>query len=225
METLNKEQVAIRIARNVAALFNDTTEPLVINLGVGIPNMVANYLDNDLIYVQGENGMLGVGHLAGPDEELPDLINSGRQPVVETPGCMYFDSAFAFGMIRGGHVDVAVIGGLEVSRTADIANWIVPGGAQLGVGGAMDLVNGAKRLIISMRHTDRDGNPKLLDECTLPLTAAGKVNTVVTEYAVFEFGAQGPELVKRSAGITADELRAITGFDYVEADDVVAMLD
>ncbi|MGI5951862.1 MAG: CoA-transferase [Brooklawnia sp.] len=225
METLTKEQVAVRIARNVAALFNDTTEAMVINLGVGIPNMVANYLDNDLIYVQGENGMLGVGALAEPGEELPDLINSGRQPVLETPGCMYFDSAFAFGMIRGGHVDAAVIGGLEVSRTGDIANWIVPGAAQLGVGGAMDLVNGAKRLIISMRHTDRDGNPKLLDECSLPLTAIGKVNTVVTEYAVFDFDESGPVLVKKAAGITDAELRQITGFDYRETDEVGVMVD
>ncbi len=225
METLTKEQVAVRIARNVAALFNDTTEAMVINLGVGIPNMVANYLDNDLIYVQGENGMLGVGALADPDEALPDLINSGRQPVRETPGCMYFDSALAFGMIRGGHVDAAVIGGLEVSRTGDIANWIVPGAAQLGVGGAMDLVNGAKRLIISMRHTDRDGNPKLLDECSLPLTAIGKVNTVVTEYAVFDFDESGPVLTSKSAGITDAELRQITGFDYRDADEVGVMID
>lgn len=225
METLDKDQVSTRIAKNVAELFKDTEETLVINLGVGIPNMVANYLHNENIYIQGENGMLGVGRLAKEGEALPNLINSGRQPVVETPGCMYFDSPFAFGMIRGGHVDVAVIGGLEVSRKGDIANWVVPGASQLGVGGAMDLVNGAKTLVISMRHADRDGSPKLLDECTLPLTASGKVDIVVTEYAVFKFGSDGPTLIKKSDGITLEELRGITGFSYTEADDVVAMVD
>lgn len=225
METLDKQKVSERIAKNVAALFNDTEETLVMNLGVGIPNMVSNYLDNPNIFVQGENGMLGVGALAGEDEVLPNLINSGRQPIKETPGCMYFDSAYAFGMIRGGHVDVAVIGAFEVDEQGDVANWIIPGGKMLGVGGAMDLVSGARTLVISMRHTGREGDSKLLKKCTLPLTAMGAVNFVVTEWAIFEYTESGIVLRKIGPGITAEELRSITEFDYSQPEEIALMLD
>ena len=160
-----------------------------------------------------ENGMLGVGPIATGDEIHPDLINASRQPVKETVGCCFFDSSMAFGLIRGGHVDATVLGAFEVDENADVANWIIPGGKQLGVGGAMDLVSGSKRVIIAMTHTSKTG-PKLVKKCTLPLTAKGCVHTVVTEYGVFEFTSGKLVLKKLAPEITVEELRTITDIDF-----------
>ena len=158
MMALSKEEKQNRIARNTAALIDADESLSVINLGVGIPTMVSNYVSREGIYLMAENGMLGVGPIAEGDEIEPDLINAGRQPVLETKGCSYMDSAEAFGMIRGGHVDATVLGAFEADQNADVANWIIPGGKQLGVGGAMDLVSGARKVIIAMTHTSETGS-------------------------------------------------------------------
>ena len=202
------------IAKNIAHLMNNTKKPLYVNLGVGIPNLVANYVKNDNIYIQGENGMLGVGPIVTEERAIPNLINSGRQPVLETKGCSYFDSSTAFGMIRNGNIDIAIIGAFEVDGHGNVANWIVPNGKQLGVGGAMDLVNGAKTVIISMRHLDKKGHSKLVEECTLPLTGKGVVDYLVTEYAVFRYIEKSPILFAYNEQITLEELKSITKFQF-----------
>lgn len=224
MKMLSREEATRRIAENIADLFNHTEETLVVNLGVGIPNNVADYITNDNVFIHGENGMLGVGRLAQENEALPNLINSGRQPVVETKGCSYFDSSTAFGMIRGGYIEAAVLGAFEVDGKANVANWIIPGGKMLGVGGAMDLVNGANTLIIAMRQTDRDGKSKLVKECSLPLTGVGRVKYIFTEWAVFNFIDHTWVLIKKADDICDEELASITEFDYEVSEDLKAMI-
>lgn len=223
MKTLSKEDKQRRIAMNVAALIDDDITLSFINLGVGIPTMVSNYVSRPGIYLMAENGMLGVGSIATGDEIEPDRINAGRQPVLETEGCSYMDSSAAFGMIRGGHIDATVLGAFEVDQNANVANWIIPGGKQLGVGGAMDLVNGARKVIIAMTHTSKTGS-KLVKSCSLPLTAAGSVSTVVTEYAVFSFAEGKVELEKLAPDISLEELRSITELDYAVPDDLGTMV-
>lgn len=223
MTELSKEEKQIRIAKNVAALIDEDCRYNVINLGVGIPTMVSNYVTRKNVYIMAENGMLGVGPLADAEHAHPDLINAGRQSVLETKGCWYTDSATAFGLIRGGHIDATVLGAFEVDQNGDVANWIIPGGKQLGVGGAMDLVSGAKKVIIAMTHTSKTG-PKLIKECTLPLTARGKVNTVVTEFGVFEFENACVTLTRIAPEISLDELHAITKLDYKVSDSLKQMV-
>ena len=184
--TLNKEEAEARIAKNVAYLFKDAEDTVVLNLGVGIPTRVSNYITNKNVFIHAENGMLGVGALAKEGEVHPKLINASRQPVVETSGCAYIDSCTAFGMIRGGRVDATVLGAYQVDEQANVANWIIPNGKQLGVGGAMDLIVGAKVVIIAMMHTNKD-KMKLIKSCTLPVTGYGEVDIIVTEMAVFYF--------------------------------------
>lgn len=225
METLNKDTAKRVIAANIADLYKDCQETVVMNLGVGIPNMVADYITNPNVYIQGENGMLGVGPLAKEGEEIENLINSGRNPVLETPGCSYFDSSEAFGMIRGGNIDVAVIGAFEVDGHGNVANWIIPNGKQLGVGGAMDLVQGANTLIISMRHLDKHGKTKLLKDCSLPLTGRQSVDYIVTEYAVFKFMGERFSCIRKSANISIEELKKITEFDFDVSDHLGVMLE
>ncbi len=186
-EIIPAEQARTRIARRIAREFMERDETLIINLGVGIPTMVANYIQGDSIFIQAENGMMGVGPKADGDSADRRLINAGREPVTETPGCSYFDSAASFGMIRGGHVDATVIGAFEVDEAGSIANWIIPNGRQLGVGGAMDLVSGARQVIVAMRHNGRDGRPKLVRSCSLPVTGFHEADLVVTELGVFRF--------------------------------------
>lgn len=222
MKEMTKEEKQERIAKNVAALIDEDPSYSVINLGVGIPTLVADYLTRPGVCVMAENGMLGVGPIASGDASHPDLINAGRQSVLETSGCMYCDSATAFGLIRGGHIDATVLGAFEVDQAGNVANWIIPGGKQLGVGGAMDLVSGAKRVIIAMTHTSNNGS-KLVSNCSLPLTAKGKVNTVVTEYAVFAFEGGNIVLKKIAPEITLDELKTITDITYTVADDLRQM--
>lgn len=187
MPELTKEQISARIAKNIAAMVNDVEHSYVLNLGVGIPTEVSNYVENENVYIEAENGMLGVGPLAVGDQIHPMLCNASRQPVVETSGCVYLDSTDSFGLIRGGYLNTTVLGAFEVDQEGNVANWIIPGGKQLGVGGAMDLVAGANRVIIAMTHCDKHGRPKLVKKCSLPVTARHEVDLVVTELGVFSF--------------------------------------
>lgn len=183
-----------------------------VNLGIGIPTLVADYVKPELgIILQSENGMLGVGPFPEAGCEDPDLINAGKQPVTEAAGSSYFSSAESFAMIRGGHIDVAVLGALQVSEAGDLANWAVPGNAIKGVGGAMDLVAGAGRVIVVMDHQDRHGQPKLKRSCTLPLTGERVVSFIVTDLASFSITAEfGMELVEIAPGIDLEDVRSTT---------------
>ena len=216
MKTILEQEAKERIASVIARHFDRKAQNgrLFINLGVGIPTMVANYVTSPNIYVQAENGMLGVGCAAPEGQMDHDLINAGRTCVTETPGCVYMDSAESFGMIRGGHVDATVIGAFEVDQKGNIANWIIPNGKQLGVGGAMDLVTGAREVVIAMQHTSKNGKPKLVRQCTLPITGLGEADMVVTEYAVFVFDKGTLILREIAPEITLEELRAITDADF-----------
>lgn len=201
-----------RIARRAAQELN---EGQIVNLGIGIPTEVPSYLGEKTVYLHTENGLLGVGPRPTPEELDPDLIDAGKQPVTALPGASYFDSAEAFAMIRGGHVDVAVLGALQVSATGDMANWAIPGRDILGVGGAMDLVRGARRVVVVMTHTDSAGRPKIMERCTLPLTAAGEVDTIITERAVFDVRAGGLVLRELLDG-TLEDLARLTGTPFVD---------
>ena len=181
----------------------------VVNLGIGLPTLVPNYLPADItITLQSENGFLGLGPLTG--EALPDLVNAGGQPCGMVPGGAYFDSAMSFAIIRGGHVDVTVLGGLQVDQEGNLANWMVPGKMVPGMGGAMDLVSGARTVIVAMEHTTRDGGAKILKRCNLPLTAAGKVTAIVTELAFFRFIKGVLTLTETAPGVTVETIRART---------------
>jgi len=222
IELKREEQQAI-IAKNIALLLEELCETsLVVNLGVGLPLQVVNHLHNDHIYIHTENGLVGVGPLAFGDDVDPDLINAGRQPVTETVGCAYTDIVESFGMIRGGHLDAVVLGAFQVDEQANVANWIIPGTTLLGVGGAMDLAVGANRVILAMTHTNA-GEPKLVKRCTLPITGCHEADYVVTEYAMFRFGEAGPVLEKIHPGVTVDEVRSLTGFEFAVADGLSPM--
>lgn len=203
------------IARRVALELNDGD---VVNLGIGLPTQVANYVPEAIeVTFQSENGFLGLGAITDIDT---NLVNAGGQPCGMVPGAAMFDSAFSFALIRGGHVDVCVLGGLQVDEHANLANWVVPGKMVPGMGGAMDLVVGAKKVIIALEHCAKNGAPKLLHECTYPLTAANKVSMVVTELAVFEFIDQQMVLREISPDITLDELRQKTEANFIVSDDL-----
>ena len=190
----------------------------IVNLGVGIPTLVADLISPaDGIILHTENGMVGVGPAPEAGGALEYPVNAGKQPVTALPGAAYFDSALSFGMIRGHHVDVAIMGGLQVDEAANLANWAVPGKPLLGVGGAMDLASGAKKLIITMTHTSRDGQPKIVPECTLPLTARRAVDLVITELAVFAYLDGRLTLTELMPGATLDQVRSSTGAAFVEA--------
>jgi 3-oxoacid CoA-transferase B subunit len=182
----------------------------IVNLGIGIPTFVADHLPLDSVALQTENGLLGVGPTPGPGEADPDLVHAGKQPVTARPGASYFASSASFGMIRGGHVDVAVLGALQVDARGRIANWAVPGNPVLGVGGAMDLLVGARTVIISTTHTAKDGSPKIVAEATYPLTAQRPVDVVVTEAATFRVRDGGLVLVEIADGCTLDRVRTHT---------------
>ncbi|MFC3861717.1 3-oxoacid CoA-transferase [Deinococcus antarcticus] len=189
----------------------------VVNLGIGIPSLVGDLITPDMqINLHAENGMLGIGPSPESGGAMDYPVNAGKIPVTALPGASYFDSARSFGMIRGGHVDVAIMGGLQVAENADFANWAVPGKPLLGVGGAMDLASGAKKLIVVMSHTDPDGSPKIVKSCTLPLTAKGVVDVVITDKAVFEFIDGKLTLTELMPGATLEEVRATTGAAFVE---------
>jgi 3-oxoacid CoA-transferase subunit B len=207
----NKDQMCSRAA-------TELKDGYYVNLGIGIPTMVANHIPAGIdITLQSENGMLGMGPYPTKDKVDPDLINAGKQTISELSDSSYFDSATSFTMIRGGHIDLAILGALQVSERGDLANWMVPGKMVKGMGGAMDLVAGVKRVIVIMEHTSKDGAPKLVPECNLPLTGQRVVDMVITELGVFLIEDDSLRLIELSPGTTLDEVRTKTGAKFEES--------
>ena len=214
---LDKNQIAQRIAQEVK-------DGYYVNLGIGIPTLVANYVRTDIsVEFQSENGVLGMGPFPFEGEEDADIINAGKQTITTLPGASFFDSAFSFGMIRAQKVDLTILGAMEVSENGDIANWKIPGKMVKGMGGAMDLVASAENIIVAMMHVNKAGESKILKKCTLPLTGVGCVKKVVTELAVLEVTSNGFKLLERAPGVSVEEIIKATEADLIIEGDIPEM--
>jgi 3-oxoacid CoA-transferase subunit B len=202
----SKEDMARRAAAEIPA-------GSIVNLGIGLPTLVADYLPAGHAWLHSENGLLGMGPFPYEGEEDAQLINAGKQTVTVLPGGSCFDSATSFAMIRGGHVDVAILGAMQVSARGDLANWAVPGGRVMGIGGAMDLAAGARHVVVLMQHATKEGEAKLVAECSYPLTARAVVKRIITELAVIDAGPSGFQLIELAPGVTHEEVQRVTGAD------------
>jgi len=214
---LTREQIAKRIAKEIKDGFY-------VNLGIGMPTLVANYIPNNIeIMLQSENGLLGMGTYPTKAEVDPDLINAGKETVTAATGASFFSSADSFAMIRGGHVDLTVLGAFEVEQNGSIASWMIPGKMIKGMGGAMDLVAGAKKIIVAMNHANKAGESKLLTECTLPLTGVNCIHKVVTDMAVLDIHDGAFHLIERAPGVSIDDIKKVTAGKLIIADNVIEM--